>query len=160
MTVIVGIKCSDGVVIGADSAMTFQLPNNQATIEQRFNEKIKVLDEHNAIIAGTGAIGLHQRFISVVDDVLPNTGQVSNVGEFSKRVTKDARDDFSSTYAAVNYGSLVAIPNNDYGELIQFETGTLQPEIKTSGNWYVSAGIGQSDCRSNSCICSFGLLGG
>ena len=143
MTVIVGIKCQDGVVIGSDSAMTFALPNQQATIEQRFNEKIRVLGRCNAIIAGTGAAGLHQRFVAVVDRILSNTGMVDNVIEFSKEVTKEALEDFSYTSAEVNYGALVAAVNREYGELIEFETFTLQPEVKSKGNWYVSAGIGQ-----------------
>ena len=61
MTVVVGIRCTDGVVIGTDSAMTFGLSAQQLTIEQPYHSKIDVVENH-IIVAGTGHIGLGQRF--------------------------------------------------------------------------------------------------
>ena len=66
MTVIVGIRCKDGVVIGTDSAMTFGPSAQQPTIEQPFHEKIAIVAGH-IIVAGTGEIGLGQRFADVAE---------------------------------------------------------------------------------------------
>ena len=66
MTVVVGIRCTDGVVIGTDSAMTFGPSEQQLTIEQPYRSKIDIIDSH-IIVAGTGQIGLGQRLASEVE---------------------------------------------------------------------------------------------
>ncbi|MCY4539672.1 MAG: hypothetical protein OXE52_15765 [Chloroflexi bacterium] len=54
MTLIIGIKCSDGIVVGADSITTFG-----SQIEQEVDNKIQKLS-NDAIIATAGAVGLGQ----------------------------------------------------------------------------------------------------
>ena len=64
MTAIVGLLCKNAVIIGADSSTTFaqgQVP----TIEQP-SEKIEVIGE-KVIVAGTGQVGLGQRFSVIVN---------------------------------------------------------------------------------------------
>ena len=63
MTAIVGVLCSDGVVVGSDSAATFA-SGIQPTIEQE-TIKIDVINDR-VIVAGSGLIGLHQRCHNVV----------------------------------------------------------------------------------------------
>lgn len=64
MTILVGIKCKDGIIIGSDSSATFSA-GQISTIEQT-TKKIEIL--HNKIIvAGTGQIGLGQRYCDLVD---------------------------------------------------------------------------------------------
>lgn len=62
MTVIVGILCSDGVVIGSDSALAVGRVGRY-TIERHEGNvfKIEIIDD-NIITAFTGAAGLAQRF--------------------------------------------------------------------------------------------------
>jgi hypothetical protein len=63
MTVIVGILCSDGVVIGSDSAMAAGRLHTGYTIERQEGDVLKLeVIERNIITAGTGAMGLSQRF--------------------------------------------------------------------------------------------------
>jgi hypothetical protein len=63
MTVIVGILCSDGVVIGSDSAMAAGRLHTGYTIERQEGDVLKIeIIERNVITAGTGAMGLAQRF--------------------------------------------------------------------------------------------------
>jgi hypothetical protein len=63
MTVIVGILCSDGVVIGSDSAMAAGRLLTGYTIERQEGDVLKIeIIEDNTITAGTGAMGLAQRF--------------------------------------------------------------------------------------------------
>lgn len=61
MTVLVGVLCQDGVVIGADSSMTHTLATGQTgTIEQPTDKIYRVGPD--VLIAGTGVVGLVQRF--------------------------------------------------------------------------------------------------
>jgi len=63
MTVIVGVLCSDGVVIGSDSAMAAGRALSGYTIERQEGDVLKIeVIEKNIITAGTGAMGLAQRF--------------------------------------------------------------------------------------------------
>lgn len=63
MTAIVGILCKDGIVIGTDSSATFSA-STTSTIEQPV-KKISII-ENRVIVAGSGQIGLDQRFCDVV----------------------------------------------------------------------------------------------
>lgn len=64
MTILVGLYCKDAVIIGTDSAATFSDANSSRTIEQG-TKKIDIIGER-VIIAGTGSVGLGQRFKQVV----------------------------------------------------------------------------------------------
>jgi hypothetical protein len=67
MTLLVGVLCSDGVVIGADSAFTMGVLGQQ-TVSQSA-PKIEVVDGR-ALIATSGPVGLGQRLAGVFGDVL------------------------------------------------------------------------------------------
>ena len=67
MTAVVGILCSDGVVVGTDSSMTMA-SGTFRTIEQP-TEKLDVVD-NRAIIAGTGSVGHGQRFRNVIENCI------------------------------------------------------------------------------------------
>lgn len=54
MTLIIGVKCQDGIVIGADSLTTYG-----SKIEQEVSDKIQYIG-HDAVIANAGAVGLSQ----------------------------------------------------------------------------------------------------
>ena len=68
MTAIVGIRCKDGVVIGADSSATFGDGGGRGVIEQSTTRKIEIIGE-SVIVAGTGAVGHMQRFTQVVQNL-------------------------------------------------------------------------------------------
>ena len=59
MTILIGVLCKDGVVVGTDSSATF-VAGGFGTIEQP-TKKIDIIDE-KIIVAGTGQVGLGQRF--------------------------------------------------------------------------------------------------
>lgn len=65
MTVLVGIRCRDGVVIGSDSAATFGA-NGQVTIGQQSVQKVSIIRE-KIVFAGTGAVGIAQLIIESLD---------------------------------------------------------------------------------------------
>lgn len=66
MTLVIGIRCSDGVVIGADGAATLATLA-EATIRQEVT-KLQVCRDQ--IIVGTsGFVGLSQLIVSSIDEV-------------------------------------------------------------------------------------------
>ncbi len=157
MIVVVGMLCEGGVIIGTDSAATLGNPLLR-TIEQP-TRKIDIVDD-SVIVAGTGEIGLHQRFVAVVER-LQGERVFKDVGtshvEVGKRLAVEAQNDFASTNAFkqrqdatgvsrwFDYGALVAFWKHGKGHLVELGTGTLQPEFKDDGGlWHVSMGSGMS----------------
>jgi 20S proteasome alpha/beta subunit len=64
VTAIVGIRCKNGVVIGADSSATFGDGGGNRFIEQSTRKKIEIIGE-SVIVAGTGSVGHMQHFTAV-----------------------------------------------------------------------------------------------
>ena len=65
MTLIIGVRCGDGVVIGNDSVTTYASPDGQRTIEQEIDTKVRVLDD-SALYASAGAVGPSQDILSTL----------------------------------------------------------------------------------------------
>jgi len=144
MTVLVGVRCNDGVVVGADSAATFTMAAQLATIGQQPVKKLAII-EGKIIVAGTGEIGLGQRFCEIVRAGWSNKHFFQPKIEAVRRVTADAVKDFNSTGAKPgSFGALVAFPCGHHLELCEFAVSNFQPEMKTEDLWYVSMGSGQS----------------
>jgi 20S proteasome alpha/beta subunit len=142
MTSVIGILCVDGVVIGTDSSATFD-NSGRPTIEQPI-KKVSVISQ-SVIVAGTGQVGLGQRFSEVVrkgwEEERAFTGSPIEV---SKMLTRKAIDDFQSTkLAKINYGALVAFPLEHKPFLCEFAIGDFQPELKNTSLWYCSMGSAQ-----------------
>lgn len=141
MTSILGIACSDGIVIGADSSATLSSPQ-LATIEQQTNKIELVLD--SIILAGTGEVGLGQRFREVIkktfNDGVINQGPIA----FCKALSRNGIDDFRSTYVNPGgYGALVGFACKGGAHLCEIGGPTFQPEMK-EGIWYASMGSAQT----------------
>ena len=146
MTILVGVWCKDSVVIGADSAATFSVTPGYRTIEQP-SQKIDIVND-NIIVAGSGPVGLGQRFKSNISE-LWSKGELSgskcgSAIDFSKKISKAGIDNFRQTYSpAGQYGALVAFPFHDKPHLCEFGISDFQPELKNERIWYVSMGCGQ-----------------
>jgi len=143
MTAIVGIQCPDGVIIGTDSALTFTSGQTR-TIEQT-GEKLVIIGD-SIIVAGTGQVGLGQRFADVVEKawqakVFSNPTPALHK---AKTLCKSALEDFTSTFVQKgNYGALVAFVAEDKAQLCEFAVTDFQPEFKTKQLWYCSMGVTQ-----------------
>ena len=59
MTLVIGVRCGDGIVIGADSIATYATPNGEYTVEQKMDSKVHKVDD-NMLYAFSGDIGLGQ----------------------------------------------------------------------------------------------------
>ena len=145
MTLIVGIKCKDGVVIGSDSAVTLGVSTQRHTIEQPLRKKIDII-QGRVIVAGTGQVGLGQRFLAQVDRYWSQSSNRNQaIVEIGKQLAKVGITDFIETNAEKGqYGALVALPCQKKFELIEFGLADFQPEVKTDDHWYVSMGSGQA----------------
>jgi ATP-dependent protease HslVU (ClpYQ) peptidase subunit len=142
MTSIVGILCGDGVVIGADSSATFGSSLQCLTVEQP-TRKVHIVN-NRVIVAGTGQIGLGQRFTDVVKRLDDANSLNCAPLEAVKQVTRNVIKDFMSTSApAKQYGALLAFVAKDKPCLCEFGVDDLQPELKTEDIWYVSMGSAQ-----------------
>ena len=130
MTSIVGIYCSDGIVIGTDSSATFS-QGNMRTIEQPL-EKIEIIGE-NVIVAGTGAVGLGQRFNNIVR-VAHSENEFKDPFTITKKLSRTFLEDANSTHvdlSKLNFGALVAFPSEKGIQLCEFDPIAFQPELKT-----------------------------
>lgn len=145
MTVLVGVLAKNGVVIGADSATTFADGSNLRTIEQP-SQKARVVGDR-VILAGTGQVGLGQRFHAVVDDQYSNKRLFSNQNtaiNVGKALSASTIADFASTQAVKGqFGALVGFALGKKFHLCEFAIADFQPELKTDNLWYVSMGSGQ-----------------
>jgi ATP-dependent protease HslVU (ClpYQ) peptidase subunit len=146
MTILVGIRCTDGIVIGADSSATFVGVQN-STIEQPTNKKISVIYDQ-FIVAGTGAVGHHQRFSALVTELYDKkTFSGKSDLEIAKILSSELIKELSSTHSpADQYSALVAYPAKHQPVLIELAGGRsqFQPELKElDGLWFASMGSGQ-----------------
>ncbi len=140
MTVLIGVLCSDGVVIGADSAVT------AGFIERPFDQKIQISAE-GVIVATTGDIGFGQRFTAAVtrawQKLSPSLPMPIDIG---KALSVEGLTDFLSTGLTIgNFesGALVAFPYQGRPCLCHFGYKNLQPTFMTPDFWYVAMGSGQ-----------------
>ena len=148
MTAIVGIRCTDGVVIGSDSSATFGDGGALKTIEQTTTKKIEIIADH-VIVAGTGYVGHMQRFTAMVTALWDAKGFTNKPElEIGKMLGSSALKEFDQTHVAdkAQFSALVAFAANDRPALCELPGGRamFQPEIKKPDDlWFTSAGSGQ-----------------
>ncbi len=155
MTLIIGIRCTDGVVMGADSAITFT--DFQAnTIKQIYRQKLSVLCGKNttAIVGGSGFHGHIQRFENIVNRLMDDGNiLIVDAVDIGRQTSKLTRTDFAETLNTEEslklfpFSALMAIHCKSGDEvraqLIEFVGMLQQPEVKLKDNWFVSIGSGQ-----------------
>lgn len=150
MTSIVGIRCSDGVVIGADSSATFGDGRYVRTIEQQTEKKIEIFGDQ-VIIAGTGYVGHAQRFSAVVRELWDQKQFQNKSGlTIAKMLASNAINDFGHTIPPshlkeIMFSALVAYQAEGAPHLCELlGPAGFQPELKHPGDlWFASNGSGQ-----------------
>ena len=147
MTSIVALRCTDGVVIAADSAVTFG-GGQIATIEQHTSQKVRIVG-NEIIVAGTGPTGLMQRFCAAVETAY-REGKFKDLGSgiaVGKLLADIGIRDFQETHLEkFDFSALVAFSIAGEPFLCELDGGSgFQPEMKEPVDiWYVSMGVGQS----------------
>lgn len=161
MTVLVGVLCKDGVVIGADSAMT-SAAGHMRTVQE--TGVIKIETHYGEIVsATTGAIGLSQRFRQELETMLQGKELHSYKGKTPVRYATDLAqktiENFKRTLSPLQqnpqhgfgFGALLAFVCEGKPHLVEFDALQFHPEVKglTSADGkqktrpYVTMGSGQ-----------------
>lgn len=156
MTVLVGIRCRDGVVIASDSAATFG-SNGQMTIGQQSVQKVSIIRDR-IVFAGTGAVGIAQLIIDSIDrgwadnsfrglrtpeQMMDAIGRrIASLVEPYLRSANLQRG-LTGEASASLCKSLVALPVANRFHLFQFEFNG-SPEHATRDLPFVSLGSGQA----------------
>ncbi|MEE9465712.1 MAG: hypothetical protein V3W14_09110 [Candidatus Neomarinimicrobiota bacterium] len=151
MTLIVGILCNEGVVVGADRAATSSHAGHPV-VEQP-TRKISIIDD-KIILATSGEVGLGQRFRHVVSELQEKKQIFSKLDPQSLALTicQNVVNNFSLTYLPksrtiqqqyFNLTALLAFVNDGKAYLVEFEEGSLQPEFRDENLQFVSLGVGQ-----------------
>jgi len=173
VSLIIGIKCSDGIIVGADSAATFG-GIAQDTIRQTAR-KIHVVDGR-AIIGCSGLAGLGQRYLGELKEMLAQEDcDYTKLPAYrlmvviQQRFTDATQETMQSLALARRYselgllnaglaGTLVAMKSA--GELALFSFDQVcNPEGATSDLPFVCVGSGQVLAGSIPCTCEAGSLG-
>lgn len=156
MTLIVAIKCSDGIVVGADGAATFGTMG-QYTIRQNV-KKLNILS--NRIIVGvSGPVGLGQRINGRVADLYSESKLTGKKPVDAMRIIREAiwpdiHGELQAASVAKNLigglaansalsHTVIALPLDKQFALFQFDQQGA-PEEATDDLLFVSIGSGQS----------------
>ena len=145
MTAVIGIICSDGIIIGTDSSATFGIPPYFRTIEQP-HRKIEIIGD-KVIVAGTGEIGLGQRFCNIIykelgelkEPQIPKDSfyKEKHPEEAMRNLAQKTVQNFHSTNPFYNqpgntvgfgYGALIAYTHGDDLHLCEFDQMKFEPE--------------------------------
>lgn len=86
MTLIIGIKCSDGVVLGADGAAMISSQIGQFSIQQPIEKKLQVIGDNKAVLAVSGPVALGQKFKSILEDFLADSQLTSPIHMGTKQL--------------------------------------------------------------------------
>ena len=148
MTAVVGILCSDGVVIGTDSSVTMAAGSFR-TIEQP-TEKLDIIAS-KIIIAGTGSVGHGQRFRNLVDREwkrggfrAERDGETRTPVDICRYIAGQTVKDFAETDSSTEcYGALLVAPIANRPILCEFGIKRFQPVLYTDQLWFCSMGSTQ-----------------
>lgn len=161
MTLIVGIKCADGIVLGADSASTYATAlGQQHTIKQQTSKKLDIIGE-DVVFGLSGPVGLGQSYKEEISSFIQgksNRAPWKSVGQakqyFTEAMWKHAGPAWDKAkVVAQTTGAQVAMqdcaaqtvsafPVGNEPCLVQF-THQCQPEEATAELPFLSIGSGQ-----------------
>ena len=133
--------------MGADGIATSASGPNP-TMQTASSAKIQIVGEQ-VIIAGTGAVGLSQRFHEIVKTCWtekafqsPCLQCAANIAGLTSRNFAASNTPFQQNYG-FGFAALMAAPFAKEIELIEFAQSDLQPEKKAHPLHFVSIGSGQ-----------------
>lgn len=156
MTVVVGIRCSDGIVIGSDGAATLMSQGFVTTQQRAFK---KIFASGSILTAFAGHSGLAQRIRGEIECGLDEgrwTGRTDQIVhqmrrqlwqnimdlEFRAAVVSQEALRHQAAAAAATTETLVAATFNGVPELVHFD-GTCATTVVTNDLPFVAIGAGQ-----------------
>jgi len=148
VTVLVGVRCSDGVVIGADGISTSAM-GNFPLIHLEADPKIRIFGDA-VIMATTGPVGYTQRLHHHLDlaekgHVFRNFTAREATTNISDRLLTDLQKSKAPIHAqeGIGFGGLMAAHVKDGPFLAEFSTTNFQAEMKIGKIFFASMGSGQ-----------------
>ena len=156
MTLIVGLKCEDGIVLGADSAATLGDVTGLTTVLQPVS-KLHIV-RNQAVLGVSGPVGIGQMYLDRLGGVVPRIRDQNPVtaarmlrdafledAQVALKVTAMAQQVVGAATAgrAVLHSTVVAVAPNRRPELIQFDY-LCSPEIATNDLPFVTIGSGKN----------------
>lgn len=91
MTLVIGVLCTDGIVVGADSRATYALPSGEKTVEQDMDSKINIVDD-KMVCAFSGSNGMGQ---DVLDSLTKTWGKIQ------RRSLENIKSEMTNTIASI-----------------------------------------------------------
>lgn len=88
MTLIIGILCKDGIVMGADGCATLGALG-QRTVTQTYNKKLEIIS-NELILGSSGPVGLGQQFKSEIMQLWVNRGLAGRQPQEAKEILRAA----------------------------------------------------------------------
>lgn len=161
MTLIVGVKCSDGIVLGADTSATYVTPlGQQTTIRQDTVTKLGIV--FNQVALGvSGPISLSQSYCAEVESYMRAHGnrvRWRNIEEAKSELTKMLWKHAGPTWerasvvaktvgpnaalTEANHATAIALSIGESAHLVQF-SAQCAPEEATEDLPFISLGSGQ-----------------
>ncbi len=147
MTILVGVKCHDGVVIGADSIAT-SAAGLHPLVQITSNDKLQTVGNHG-LVAATGSVGLAQRLKAILDKHWSDRTHSKTAVEYMNAVSAAMVQDCQNTgvprtaQGGLGFGSLVAMIISNKPVLFEFGVTDFQGEQKHGRLFSVSIGSGQ-----------------
>jgi len=147
VTVLVGVKCIDGVVIGADSMATSAM-GPHPLVQLLSDDKIQQIGDR-VILATTGSVGLGQRLKAIIEKHWESKGFTGPCLQCMATISGNTVRAFHESGVPRNqqnglgFGALLAAVVEDKPYLCEFGTLDFQPEIKQGRLFSVSMGSGQ-----------------
>src|ERR1700726_4146700 len=143
MTVLVGVRCSNGVVIGTDSAVTYAPVPDPQHFTAEVGQGLKIYTIGTDVIAAiTGEVGLGQRFAHVLQNSLQNpipiNGRPTQLRtlpsvDVMTAISQLALGDFNRTRQQwerpMGLGALVAIVLEGSARLLEFDSTFFRPTL-------------------------------
>ena len=157
MTLIIGVRCQDGTVVGADSITTYG-----SEIEQEVNDKIQYI-ACDAVIATAGAVGMGQLIkdelckswesVTELNDVSAARNAISElmwseVRPAMQRASeaKQLLEEDDSIFSSVFCNSLVAFPVKNVPALFAFDQYAQSIEVTLESPFFsIGSGSFQAD---------------
>ncbi|MBY0462659.1 MAG: hypothetical protein K2Q34_05725 [Alphaproteobacteria bacterium] len=142
MTVVIGIYCSDGIVIAADSALTIN-----GMVEQTYSEKITCVN-NDLVIGFAGDLGFSQRYKScILAAFLDSQSKAKTPEEIVKTLCTAGLNEYLSTHQAnlpieVPTSFVVGFVHNEVHCLILLPEKNFQPVMINQDMPFCSIGSG------------------
>ena len=111
MTAIIGITCSEGVIIGADKLATSYITDIGETHHQI--SKITKFEAANVVTTGAGLIMITNRYNQIIEEILEqDEGIIDNPRNFINKIIAEARIEFKHTDEIDEHELIIAFVAN------------------------------------------------